>query len=66
MEEIAVGIQNLISGRQLGFRSTYKAHCLQFQELREEFDKRGYLLTAALGASRETIDLAYDIKQLKG
>jgi len=31
------------------------------QELRQEFDKYGLLLTAALGAAQKTIDIGYDI-----
>nr|CAD7586597.1 unnamed protein product [Timema genevievae] len=34
------------------------------KELRQEFDKHHWLLTAALGASQDTIDLAYDIPAL--
>jgi len=34
------------------------------QEFREEFDKYGWLLTAALGMGQDTIDAAYDIPAL--
>lgn len=34
------------------------------QELREEFDKHGWLLTAALGVAQDTINEAYDIPAL--
>ncbi|XP_026480053.1 probable chitinase 2 [Ctenocephalides felis] len=53
-------------GKRGGAPEDKRNFVLLVKELREEFDKRGYILTAALGASRETIDLAYDIKQLKG
>ena len=32
--------------------------------MRKEFNKFGYLLTAALGASKNTIDVSYDIPKL--
>jgi GH18 family chitinase len=34
------------------------------QELREEFDKHGWLLTAALGVGPDTVDAAYNIPAL--
>ncbi|PSN39969.1 putative chitinase 2 [Blattella germanica] len=34
------------------------------KELREEFDKNHWLLTAALGVAQDTIDAAYDLKAL--
>jgi chitinase len=34
------------------------------QELREEFDKHGWLLTAAFGVAQDTVDAAYNIPAL--
>jgi len=34
------------------------------KELRQEFDKHGLLLTSAIGAAKNVIDQAYDIRQL--
>ncbi|XP_063217646.1 probable chitinase 2 [Bacillus rossius redtenbacheri] len=34
------------------------------KELRQEFDRHGWLLTAALGAAEDTIDGGYDVPQL--
>ena len=32
--------------------------------MRQSFDKHNYILTAALGASKDTIDIAYDVEKL--
>lgn len=35
-----------------------------FQELSEAFESRGYILTAALGAGKTTMETAYDLTKL--
>lgn len=39
-------------------------HYIHLQELRIAYDKYNLLLTAGLGASKETIDNGYDVPQL--
>lgn len=42
----------------------HKPKFQKFQELRAAFDKYNFLLTAAFGAGKDTIDIAYDVKGL--
>ncbi|KAJ9581749.1 hypothetical protein L9F63_003818, partial [Diploptera punctata] len=50
---------------QRGGADTDKAAFVKLiKELREEFDKYGYLLTAAVGAAESSASISYDIEQL--
>ena len=48
----------------MGLDSDREAFSLWVKELKEAFDKKGYLLSAAVSPSKTIIDYAYDVQSL--